>query len=160
MEKADDVPPIGLGTLLRAVLAQLEPAVEQSYSAADPRLRSRYYPILRHLLIHEQASVGQIAAAVGVSQPAITQTIRQMADVDLLDVRPGADRRARNVRLSAAGLDMVERLRPVWRAVSAAAAGLERDSGQPIFAALEAVLDALSRQDFANRIAQEKGTDT
>lgn len=160
MENADDVPPVGLGTLLRAVLAQLEPAVEQAYSAADPRMRSRYYPILRHLLIHEQASVGQIAAAVGVSQPAITQTIRQMADVDLLDVRPGADRRARNVRLSAAGLDMVERLRPVWQTVSAAADGLERDSGQPIFAALEAVLEALSSRGFANRIAQEKGTET
>lgn len=160
MENVDDIPPVGLGTLLRAVLAQLEPAVEQAYSAADPRMRSRYYPILRHLLIHEEASVGQIATAVGVSQPAITQTIRQMADDSLLDVRPGADRRARNVRLSAAGMDMVGRLRPVWRAVSAAADGLEQDSDQPIFATLEGVLDALSRQDFASRIAQETGSGT
>ena len=158
MNNAEDIPPVGLGTLLRALLTELEPAVEQAYATADPRMRSRYYPILRHLLIHEQASVGRIAAAVGVSQPAMTQTIRQMVDDGLLDVSPGADRRARRVRMSEDGAAMVQELRPVWRAVADAARTLERDSGVAIHTALDTLLEALAEKDFATRIAQAKGS--
>ena len=158
MNNAEDIPPIGLGTLLRALLSELEPAVEQAYAAADPRMRSRYYPILRHLICHGEASVGRIAAAVGVSQPAMTQTIRQMVDDGLLDVSPGADRRARRVRMSEVGAAMVQELRPVWRAVADAARTLERDSGVAIHTALDSLLGALAEKDFATRIAEAKGS--
>ena len=157
MYHAEDIPPVGLGTLLRALLAELEPAVEQAYALVDPRMRSRYYPILRHLICHREASVGRIAAAVGVSQPAMTQTIRQMVDAGLLDVSPDADRRARRVRMSEDGAAMVQQLRPTWRAVSDAAKTLERDSGVAIHAAFEGLLEALAEKDFATRISEEKG---
>ena len=157
MQIRPDTPPLGLGTLLRALLAQLEPAVEQAYANADPLMRSRYYPVFRALLMHGAATVGAIARDVGVSQPAMTQTIRQMAEDGLLEIALGDDRRARLVRLSARGEEAVATLRPVWSAVAGAAATMERETGVDLAADLQRVLDALEQCGFAARIARAQG---
>lgn len=151
-----ETPPQGLGTLLRALLAQLEPAVDQAYAAAEPRMRSRYYPIMRQLIAGD-ARVSDIAVAIGQSQPAVTQTVRQMVADGFLRVEPGEDRRARLVSLSDHGWAAVDRLRPVWRDVAGAAQSLERDIGQPIARILEEALVALEDKDFAARIAANEG---
>lgn len=155
MQSHPTIPPQGLGTLLRAVLAQLEPAVERAYADAEPRMRSRYYPIIRQL-IAGAAKVSDIAAAVGLSQPAITQTVRQMVEDGFLEVDLGEDRRARMVSLSDHGWAAVERLRPAWRNVAGAAQSLERDIGHPLAQILEQALSALEDRDFAMRIAGDE----
>lgn len=157
MEYRNEAPPVGLGTLLRALLAQLEPAVEQAYAQCDPLMRSRYYPVMRALLGERQATVGEIAQAVGVSQPAMTQTIRQMVEEDLLEVKLGEDRRARLVTLSDRGMEAVANLRPVWAAVAKASATLAEDADIDLITTLESALAALGEKDFAARIADARG---
>ncbi|MBX7457165.1 MarR family winged helix-turn-helix transcriptional regulator [Qipengyuania sp. 1NDH17] len=157
MDSMNDAPPIGLGTVLRALLAQLEPAVENAYSTCDPLMRSRYYPVMRELLVRQQATVGEIAEAAGVSQPAMTQTIRQMSEDGLLEIGIGDDRRARLVKLSARGELAVASLQPAWRAVAEAARGLGDDAGLDLIASLQGVLDALDEKDFSTRIAEARG---
>lgn len=157
MENTGTAPPTGLGTLLRALLAQLEPAVEKAYAVADPLMRSRYYPVMRHLLIEGRASVGELAQCVGVSQPAMTQTIRQMMSDGLLEIEAGEDRRERLVRLSPRGKDAVARLRPVWTAVAHAAASLQQDAGVDLVATLQKAIGALAQRSFAERITEAIG---
>ncbi|QZD89405.1 MarR family transcriptional regulator [Qipengyuania aurantiaca] len=157
MEYRNEAPPVGLGTLLRALLAQLEPAVELAYTKCDPLMRSRYYPVMRALLSERQATVGEIAQAVGVSQPAMTQTIRQMVQDDLLEVKLGEDRRARLVTLSERGMEAVANLRPVWAAVSEASATMAADADIDLVTTLERALAALGEKDFAARIADAQG---
>lgn len=157
MEIENDHPPVGLGTLLRALLAQLEPAVEQAYSDCDPLMRSRYYPVMRTLLMDGRASVGEIAQKVGVSQPAMTQTIGQMVKDDLLDVDLGEDRRARLVTLSERGNEAVARLRPIWSTIAKATGTLAREADIDLVTTLERALAALSEKDFSARIAEAQG---
>ena len=157
MEYRNEAPPVGLGTLLRALLAQLEPAVEHAYTQCDPLMRSRYYPVMRALLKERQATVGEIAQAVGVSQPAMTQTIRQMVEDELLEVELGEDRRARLVKLSARGMEAVASLRPVWAAVAKATATLAEEADIDLITTLERALAALRQKDFAARIAAVQG---
>ena len=157
MEYQNEALPVGLGTLLRALLAQLEPAVEQAYAQCDPLMRSRYYPVMRALLSDGQATVGEIAQAVGVSQPAMTQTIRQMVQDDLLEVKLGEDRRARLVTLSERGIEAVASLRPVWAAVSQASATLAAEADIDLVTTLERALAALGEKDFTTRIADAQG---
>lgn len=157
MDYRSEVPPVGLATLLRALLAQLEPAVEQAYARCVPLMRSRYYPVMRALLSEGQATVGEIAQVVGVSQPAMTQTIRQMVEDSLLDVELGDDRRARLVTLSERGQEAVASLRPVWAAVTEASATLAAEADMDLITALEGALAALGKKDFATRIADAQG---
>ncbi|MWV28383.1 MarR family winged helix-turn-helix transcriptional regulator [Aurantiacibacter rhizosphaerae] len=150
----DSIPPIGLGTLLRAVLVQLEPAVEAAYSKAVPQMRSRYYPVFRELLIRERAGVGDLARAIEVTQPAMTQTIDEMEKAGFITREPGEDRRSRLIALSAQGEAAASNLYPVWMAVAAAAKSLERDAGVALDDVLGNVLDALELKDFATRIEE------
>ena len=156
MENANSPPAVGLGTLLRSLTAQLDPVVDRIYADTVPAMKSRYYPVMRALAEREQASIGELAAVARVSQPAMTQTVRQMVEAGLLSSDPAADRRARTVRLSRDGMEAVQKLRPIWKAVAGAARSLELDMEISLESALKQALAALEAKDFAARIAEER----
>lgn len=150
----ESVPPVGLGTLLRALLGQLEPAVETVYAQAVPQMRSRYYPVFRELLIRQRAGISDLARAIEVTQPAMTQTIDQMEKAGFVNREPGEDKRARMIALSGQGRIAAERLQPAWAAVARAAQSLESEVGVELTQVLGDVLDALEFKDFATRIEE------
>lgn len=147
----------GLGTKLRKLLAELDGDVQAVYEELDTPFRPRFYPIVRFLLEEKQASVGGIAEAIGVTQPAATQTINEMKRRGLLEVESGPDRRSRTVRLTKDGRQLADRLRPVWAAVHRAAANLDADLPLGLEEILDAALSALRRRRFRARILKELG---
>ncbi|MCA1661709.1 MAG: MarR family transcriptional regulator [Novosphingobium sp.] len=120
-------------------------------------MRSRFYPVMRELLTRESATIGELASAAQVSQPAMTQTVGEMVAAGLLERSEAEDRRTRLVGLSPRGRAAVGALWPVWNAVAAAAAGLDEELSMPLARLLKEALAALERRDFAARIEQAKG---
>ena len=142
----------GLGTQLRHLIASLDGDVQQIYAARGEPFRPRFFPIVQSLLRHGACGVNALAQATGVTQPAATQTLAEMARLGLVALSPGRDRRERKAELTNEGRRLAERLRPVWEAVEGAAAELDAELPSPLAATLAGALAALDRTSFRERI--------
>lgn len=150
------IPPATLGTLLRQLIELLDGDLEKVYRQSGLDWRPKYTPILRALLHSEPRSIGEIAQAVGVSQPAASQTLREMAVKGHLVIEKGEDGRTREVSLTSHCRAMTAALRTQWRATNAAADDLERELGFPLSEALQRSIAALQTKSFAKRIEEAK----
>ena len=144
--------PEGLGSRLRQLIATLDGDVQQLYDALGVPFRPRFFPIFRGLFDASPRTVGDLAREIGVSQPAATQTLAEMVKAGLVTLSPGEDRRARQVALTPEGQRLAERLRPVWAAICAAAAELDRELPHPLSDLIDQTLAALNRRPFRERI--------
>ncbi|MBW8899526.1 MAG: CPBP family intramembrane metalloprotease [Massilia sp.] len=74
----------GLGTQLRHLIELLDGDVAQAYVEAGLDYLPRYTPVMRVLAAQQAATIGQIAQAAGITQPAATQTVARMKEVGLI----------------------------------------------------------------------------
>ena len=141
-----------LGTLLRHLLDHLDREVEASYQAAGLDWRPRYTPVLRFLMREGGQSIKAIAAEVGVSQSAVSQTVTQMVGQDLLVLRPGADARERIVMLTDKTVLLIPHLQRQWAAVNLAADTLDQELSAPLSGVVKDAVAALAERPFGQRI--------
>lgn len=146
----------GLGTQLRHLLELLDGDVAQQYKDAGLDYRPRFTPVVRALKALETASIGQIAEAAGITQPAATQTVSLMKKDGLVTVEPGQDGRQRLVRLSVHGKAMLPALESCWAATKAAADDLDAQLASPLSACLSEAIAALEEKPFLARIHQAR----
>lgn len=143
----------GLGTQLRHLIELLDGAVAAAYAEEGIDYRPRYTPVMRALADGEACTVGRIAAAAGITQPAATQTVALMEKHGLVATTPSpSDARQKMVRLSPAGQALLPRLRRCWDATSAAAASLDAELPCPLSETLAQAIAALERRPFGARI--------
>lgn len=149
--------PVGLGTKLRHLIERLDGDVQRIYQEMGANFRPRFYPVVCLLLRHGPQSVNAIAEQVGVSQPAITQTLGEMRKLGLIEAKSGADRRKQIIRLSTKGEACAGDLEPLWSATHRAAAKLESELPAGLGKVVDEALAALDRQPFNHRIRAELG---
>jgi len=143
----------GLGTQLRHLIELLDGAVEQSYVDAGLDYRPRYTPVMRVLAEQPSATIGELAALGGLTQPAATQTVALMAKKGLVTVSAGGeDGRQRVVRLGAAGAALLPRLSVCWQATRSAADSLDAELTFPLSACLDQAIAVLEKRSFGARI--------
>lgn len=146
---------VGLGTLLRRAIAALDGGTQQVYDQHKLDFRPRYFPIARHLLGHGPAAVGQLSEILGMTQPAISQTLKEMENDGLIIFEAGDDRRVRLAALSKQGLALCRRLQPVWIAVGRSADELSAEIGADLPDVLRRLIAALDERPFATRIEEK-----
>lgn len=142
-----------LGTLLRSLIDLLDGEVETAYAAAGLAWRPRYTPVLRALMRSGPTSIKSIAAEIGVSHSATSQTVSQMARQGLVAVTPGADARERIIVLTPRTETMIPALERQQAATNAAAAELDAELSAPLTEVLGEAIVALRRRRFGVRIA-------
>ena len=144
----------GLGTQLRHLLDLLDGAVQASSAEAGIDTRPRYTPVFRALAGRECCTLGDIAAAAGITQPAVTQTIALMVKDRLVTTKAAPDdARQRLVRLTRKGRELYPRLQACWAATALAADSLDHDLPMPLSEALADAIAALETKPFGQRIA-------
>ena len=100
---------LALGTRLKRLGERMQAETSRYLDARGLPVPASQFPLLAALDRPGGLTVGELAEAVGVSQPGITRSVARLADQGLITVTHGsADRRRRSVRLTAAG-------RPSWR---------------------------------------------
>jgi DNA-binding MarR family transcriptional regulator len=104
-------------------------------------LRSSQYAILALLERRGPASMAELAQAMVMDRTTMTRNVSPLERDGLLEVlQDAADRRRKEVRLSAAGRERLAAARPLWRRAQAA---FERHYGSKDAAALRAMLRAV-----------------
>lgn len=146
----------GLGTQLRHLIDLLDGDVAQQYKDAGLDYRPRYTPVMRALQALGAASIGQIAEAAGITQPAATQTVGLMKKEGLVTVEPGADGRQRFVTLSTQGRELLPALEGCWAATRAAADDLDAQLATPLSRCLAEAIAALQDKPFHTRIREAR----
>ncbi len=144
----------GLGTQLRHLLELLDGAVEAAYAEAGISTRPRYTPVFKALAAKEPSTLGQIATAAGITQPAATQTIALMVKDGLVTAKAAPDDgRQRLVRLTRKGRELYPLMQACWAATKLAAESLDDDTPQPLSQVIASAIAALQARPFEQRIA-------
>ncbi len=146
-----------LGTQLRHLLELLDGAVEQSYRDAGLAYRPRFTPVVRVLMERDTATIGEIAGAAHITQPAATQTIALMIKEGLVSAEAGSkDGRQRLIRLTDMGRELLPRIQACWQATALAAADFDAALTLPLSRAVEEAIANLDAKPFSERIAIAK----
>lgn len=145
---------LSLGTQLRHLLELLDGAVQAGYVEAGLDYRPRYTPVMRVLAEQDAASIGDITRAAGITQPAVTQTVSLMVRDGLVRSRPARDdARARAVRLTPKGRDLLTALRAQWKITETAARSLDEELTASLSDTLAEAIERLEAEPFSQRRA-------
>lgn len=107
--------PLALGSRLREVSDRLFAQGDQVYAQAGLDVSARWFPVLALLAERGPQPITRIAHLTGLSHPYVIAITRRMASAGYLDdARDPKDERRRLVHLTADGLALLERLRPLW----------------------------------------------
>lgn len=142
-----------LGTKLRHLSAILDAAVQEHYDKVAVPFRPRFFPVAKALQ-NGPAGIGELAKRIGVSQPAMTQTVSEMKRAGLIAPVASEDRRVRLIHLSPFGREVVQRLTPLWDAIDTAAEELDREVSRRLSLSIDATLQALETESFYSRISK------
>ncbi len=145
------------GTQLRHLIELLDGAVGDAYEAAGLDYRPRYTPVMRSLMTKEPATIGFIAEAAGITQPAATQTVALMIKDGIVSVEASPnDARQKMIRLTQQGHELVPQLQMCWQATATAAASLEADLPYSLSEVLDSAIRALAEKPFGERIREAR----
>jgi DNA-binding MarR family transcriptional regulator len=158
--KPDVVKELGyltLGTRLKRLGERLQAQTQVLLEDANVGLPASHFPILAALDRLGQLSVGDIAAALGMSQPGITRMLEKLQSDGLVkSTAASGDRRVRTIELTAAGEKLVgSSKRTVWPRIEAAVTDActgRAESLLPALAALEESLRDASLSVRAGRL--------
>jgi DNA-binding MarR family transcriptional regulator len=147
--------PAAVGTLLRHVLELLDGDVAKVYQEQGlAEYRPRYSPVVRALLVEGPLPVRDLAAAVGVTHSAVSQTAAQMARAGLVTHTPDPqDARRRLIELTPKAHALLPQIEAEWDATARAMADLDAELSMPLKKLLTEAAEAVHRRPFRERIA-------
>jgi DNA-binding MarR family transcriptional regulator len=141
-----------IGARLRRLSEWTDGDAARVYEALGISFEQRWFGVLNQLALRGGATVGELAVALRITHVSVSQTRRSLERAGLVEAEPDpSDARRRRLALTAAGRQLVDRLRPVWRAFDEAALDLNAEAGD-VAAALDRVEDALARKPLFERI--------
>ena len=146
---------LGLGTLLRKVILELDGGTQQVYDRRAASFRPRYFPVARQLTEHGPTAVSLLSERLGMTQPAISQTLREMENDGLIALATGEDRRVRLASLTSKGRKVCSELGPVWAAVAQSADEIGSEIGADLPDIFNRLVTALERKPFAARVEEK-----
>ncbi len=136
-----------IGARLRRLSDRIDREADGLYSALGIDFEQRWFGVMNQLALNTTMSVSELAAALGVTHVAVSQTRAALLARGLIKATDDpADARRRALTLSAQGRKMVKQLAPVWSALNDAARDVDREAGNvaEALARLEAALDKRS----------------
>lgn len=144
-----------LGTRFRRIGESLQAQTQALMAQHGIDLPAAHFPLLAALDRHGPLGVGELSAAVGVSQPVVTRSLHGLEASGLVESRSlESDRRIRKVELSPQGLALVEHARrEVWPVIEASVAQICAPLQGPLLSQLAALEEGLAHTSLLQRAA-------
>ena len=142
-----------LGTRLKRLGERLQSQTQVLLEAAGADLPASHFPLLAALDRLGPMSVGDLTAAVGVSQPGVTRLLDKLeSDGWVRSAQLADDRRVRTIELSKTGRQLIAKSkRTAWPVIEAAVADACEGEAQSLLPALAALEDALALLSLSSR---------
>jgi DNA-binding MarR family transcriptional regulator len=151
---------LALGSRLKRIGERLQAQTQVLLEEAGIALPASQFPVLAALDRLGPLSVGELAQAVGISQPGISRMLEGLQSEGLVTSRrPAGDRRLRPVALTKSGRHLVARAKQlVWPRVEAAVADECEAASGSLLAQLSRLEDALADTPLHKRAAPVSGS--
>ncbi|MBB6254262.1 MarR family transcriptional regulator [Nitrospirillum iridis] len=141
-----------LGARLRRLSETIDGDATRTYGALGIAFEQRWFGVLNQLALNGPLTVGELAARLRITHVSVSQTRTSLEKAGLAhSAADPADARRRRLALTPAGDALVARLRPLWRALEAAALELDAEA-EAVTAALDRLEDALARRSLYQRV--------
>ena len=142
-----------LGTRLKRIGERLQAQTQRILDAHDVPIQAAQFPFLAAIDRLEPVTVGELAEAVGVTQPGATRALAQLADDGLVDILPASDdQRRKAITLTRQGKRIVDvGKREVWPIIDAAVKDVCRKLSGPLLDQLGALEDGLAETSLDRR---------
>lgn len=99
-------------------------------------------------------TIGEIVKMAKVSQPTVSQTVREMLKLNLVKRVDGNDARERKITLTDESMDMVPKLKTQWDATIKAEYDLDSELPVSLLSMVKSAIAALEKQSYRTRIEQ------
>ena len=144
---------LGLGTRLRRLGERLQAETQEVLDGLEPRVPASQHPLLAAIDRYGSLSVGQLAQALGVTQPGVTRAVGELVEAGLVEVAAAPDDgRRRMLALTDAGKAFVEAARAkAWPRVERAVADLCDGFGDELLQHLAVLEDRLAERPLRVR---------
>ena len=142
-----------LGSRMRRIGERLQGDATRLAAARGATVQAGFYSLLGALERAGELTIGELATAVGITQPGVTRSIGELARQGLVIMRPGReDQRQRMVSLTPKGRAQVELgKREIWPAIEAAVADLCRGFAEPLLDHLAMIEQGLAERPLDQR---------
>jgi DNA-binding MarR family transcriptional regulator len=146
-----------LGSRFRRIGERLQADTQQIIETSGITIQAGQYPFLAAIDRCGPLTIGELAEAVGITQPGATRTLSQLADLGLVEMRASdEDQRRKLVSLTSAGIDLVEfSKREIWPKIEMAVRELCGEGAAPILEHLAGMEDGLAATPLLRRVKQK-----
>lgn len=126
------------------------------YKANNIDFEPKWFPVIYTLHFKPVLSVVEIANEIGYTHPSTISLLKELEKEKLIrSKKDKADERKRLIQLTAKGQELVERMRPVWEIIKAAATELT-DTQNNLMKAIAEVEEQVNQQSFFARAQRLK----
>jgi DNA-binding MarR family transcriptional regulator len=148
-----------LGTRMKRIGERLQADTQQIMDELDAPLQASQYPFLAAIDRIGPLSIGEIAEAVGITQPGATRSVNQLVADGFCQVEKApADQRRKIISLTRKGERVVaDGKRQVWPRLEAAVADLCGDLSGPLLDQLASIEDGLAAKPLVRRAKTRSG---
>ena len=134
---------------------RLKAEVSQVYLEQGIAFNDSWFLVGVMLSKHKTMTVTDMAEALGISPPAISQVYGDMVKAGIVEVETGdVDRRQRILSLTPAGASVVEVLDPIWNAFEECTKQLFIEAGCDVLLALTALEECLDEKSMLERLRE------
>ncbi len=145
-----------LGTRMKRIGERLQADTQKIIESCEAPIQASQYPFLAALDRLGPLTIGELAEAIGITQPGATRTVGQLVELGLLGSETAPDdQRRRIVSLTREGQRLVAAAkRDVWPRIREAVADLCGDLDGPLLDQLASIEDGLAAAPLDRRVAK------
>lgn len=145
---------LALSTRLQRLSERLRKDGALIYKEFGIDFEPKWFPVI--LTLHHKKTVGvvEIANEIGYSHPSTISLLRELEKQQLIvSKKDKKDERKRLIELTKKGMDLVEKMQPVWKLMTLVLGEIS-DNKNNLLTAIEEVEEKLARQSFIQRAKQ------
>lgn len=152
MDFLDELEELALGTRLKRLSERMLTDAGKVYKAFNINMQPKWFSLLALIDKKQKINVVEASQLLGLSQPAVSQFCRQLEKEGLItNIICENDSRKRVLTLTETGQQQVNKMKPMWQAVTHAAKELSQELDNDIYQAIRKCEQAMTRKSLLER---------
>ena len=145
---------LGMATRLKRLGERLSQDVAKIYKQRNLDFEPKWFTTMYALYKNETMSIQSLAQSLGFTHPAIIQFVNQMKKNQLVEARPGDDKRVNLVSLTTKGREIFESIRPLLIDIEEVTSEVINSTGLDMLMLLDRIEDTLNQKSIYDRISE------
>lgn len=145
---------LGMATRLKRLGDRLSQDVARIYKNRNLDFEPKWFTTMYALYKNESMSIQALAQSLGFTHPAIIQFVNQMKKKNLVEARPGEDKRITLISLTPKGRQTFESIRPLLTDIEEVTSEVINSTGLDMLLLLDRIEETLEQKSIYDRISE------